>query len=208
MIPVFQTRERVEELGNCYQACLASVLELPLEAIPDLSRFVDGPAWAATVARARERGDRVGELVGPAGVEEYDAELEEWLAELGIGRLRLMIDRDRRGGRRREAKWLEDAAGMGAYWIGLHDGGRDGAGHAIVWHGAEPAHNPSPGLLGLEGCGPLAVADVLVVADIARLEIGVRLERELARARRVARERSSGGPEIRAAFPGLEVVRP
>jgi hypothetical protein len=46
MIKVYQTRYGKEK-GNCYQACLASVLELPLEDVPDFCNLYKEPfgAW-------------------------------------------------------------------------------------------------------------------------------------------------------------------
>lgn len=41
MKPVQQTR--LGKDGNCFAACLASILELPLEAVPDVMDDLDGP---------------------------------------------------------------------------------------------------------------------------------------------------------------------
>ena len=38
MIPVFQTIVD-KELGDCTRACIASILELPIDAVPNLARF-------------------------------------------------------------------------------------------------------------------------------------------------------------------------
>lgn len=43
MKPIYQTRFGHEE-GNCFQACLASILELPLDAVPDVMQPADD-AW-------------------------------------------------------------------------------------------------------------------------------------------------------------------
>lgn len=47
MIKVYQTKfggldNSIEEQGNCFQACLASVLEIPLEQCFDVRRYGDG----------------------------------------------------------------------------------------------------------------------------------------------------------------------
>lgn len=42
MIKVFQTRYGKEE-GNCYQACLASILEMKLEDVPDFCNLYKEP---------------------------------------------------------------------------------------------------------------------------------------------------------------------
>lgn len=53
MKPVHQTS--FDELGNCYAACIASILELPIESVPNFCE--DKKGWTfATQAWLRERG--------------------------------------------------------------------------------------------------------------------------------------------------------
>jgi len=47
MKPVFQTR--FGEDGNCFEACIASILEISLEEVPDLKEFKDSEAWSKAV---------------------------------------------------------------------------------------------------------------------------------------------------------------
>lgn len=44
MIPVDQTKFGNPE-GNCFNACLASILEIPLESIPDIMRDAWNDSW-------------------------------------------------------------------------------------------------------------------------------------------------------------------
>lgn len=54
MIPVDQTRSGAID-GNCLEACIASILELPLEAVPDLAcrahDGTDGEHWMEPLTR-------------------------------------------------------------------------------------------------------------------------------------------------------------
>lgn len=45
MKPIFQTIPPPEGKGNCLQACIASILELPLEAVPHFALWYDSPNW-------------------------------------------------------------------------------------------------------------------------------------------------------------------
>jgi hypothetical protein len=45
MIPVYQTIDGPD--GNCYQACMASILEVPLGEIPTFAGWRDLRAWLA-----------------------------------------------------------------------------------------------------------------------------------------------------------------
>ena len=70
MIPLYQTRfwRSETERGNCWQAAVASVLELPLEEVPDfIQDDVDSgePWWPKFVAWCGERGIEPIELRPP-----------------------------------------------------------------------------------------------------------------------------------------------
>ena len=59
VIPVMQTRLTKAGAANCLQACLASILELPLDAVPDFVNGYDGDGheWLdRCYAWLRERG--------------------------------------------------------------------------------------------------------------------------------------------------------
>ncbi len=47
MVPAKQTK--VGEHGNCYAACIASILELPIDDIPDVSTLDDGAKQASVI---------------------------------------------------------------------------------------------------------------------------------------------------------------
>lgn len=174
MIPVFQTRSTTEALGNCFEACLASILEIPLARIPDKAAYLPDD-WADQVAQARERGD-VRRLELDVG--DWIDELRGWLLQRGVLWLELAIDH--RG--MTEADWRRAVAEMGpGYWIGVHASAGEGA-HAIVYLGEEPVHNPARGLLGAEGLEELIAAHLLVVADPRRVvrELGREMLPDLA----------------------------
>lgn len=163
MIPVFQTRTATEALGNCFEACLASILELPLSRIPDKADHLPDD-WPAQVEAARARG-RLRDLeidLGPY----YDA-LNGWLENRGLSWLELGIDR--RHGLTEDA-WLAQVVEMRlGYWIGVHSSGGGEGAHAIVYRGGDVAHNPGRGLLGKEGLDRLIAAHILIVSDPRRL---------------------------------------
>jgi hypothetical protein len=58
MKPVDQTKFGKPD-GNCFAACIASVLEFPLESLPDLSTYADddGAWWLAIQAWIEENTD-------------------------------------------------------------------------------------------------------------------------------------------------------
>ena len=59
MTPVFQTDYRIPG-GNCFQACVASIMELPLQEVPNFLKESDGgpwtqPQWNAVKEFAKQR---------------------------------------------------------------------------------------------------------------------------------------------------------
>jgi hypothetical protein len=167
MIPVFQTRTSAETLGNCFEACLASILELPLARVPDRAAHIDAAAWAETVRAARARGGEkaVGDLELP-GYDAWENELRIWLGERGLGLLELRI-----GGSSpvSERSWLADFAGqVGGHWIGVHETEHESA-HAVVYCAAAIVHNPLRGVLAGELLGRLVQAWLLIAGDPRRV---------------------------------------
>lgn len=156
MIPVFQTRTGTEELGNCLEACLASILEIPLSRIPDRRDYV-GEAWPERVRAARARGKRaVGDLV--LELDEWEAALNAWLADRGLAWLELDLgDED-----------LLELPAFAGYWIGSHRTEHDSS-HAVVYLGREIVHNPQRGVLEGELLGRLAEATLLVALDVRKV---------------------------------------
>lgn len=164
MIPVFQTRVALETFGNCLEACLASILELPLSAIPDRIDCIDADAWADQIQVARRKGKSLGDLEAP-GLERWDEELLAWLAERGLGMLELEV-----GKTMSEEAWLELAArDHGGYWIGVYRQGDDWS-HALVGCGANLVHNPTRGISATRGYfGALHTVHLLTAANPARI---------------------------------------
>lgn len=174
MIPVFQTRTSTEALGNCFEACLASILELPLSRIPDKAAHLPDD-WTEQVAAARDRG-KINELEIDIGA--WIDELRAWLAARGLLWLELQIDSRHLS----EKDWLEAIDEMGAgYWIAVRRSAGEGA-HAIVMQGRQIVHNPARGLLGDEGLEALLAAHLLVVGDPRRVvrELGREMLPDLA----------------------------
>lgn len=162
MIPVFQSRTSTEAIGNCFEACLASILEIPLTQIPDRGRYAPAD-WPAQVAEAREKGgdEAVGNLILDVG--DWDDDLDRWLSNRGLARLELELSR--RG--LTASAWLELPASAG-YWVGTHETDHDSA-HAVVYHGGEVVHNPMRGILGDEGLGALIYVTAFIAADPRRI---------------------------------------
>lgn len=171
MIPVFQTRYAAETFGNCFEACLASILELPLTAIPDRAELVNDDAWADQVNRARIAGGEqaVGDLDLPPEYLQGEQLLRDWLAGVGIGWLDLTIGVG--ADKIPERRWLEVAAGIleRGYWIAHTRTAPEATAHATVWFGDTLEHNPHRSWPAGKPLGPLHAATVLVAGDPALL---------------------------------------
>lgn len=183
MVPVFQSRYDAACLGNCLEAALSSILEVPLNAIPDRAALVDLDAWAETVNRARRPHARwwrrdAGDLRLPAGFEEGERALEAWLLDRGLVWLERPV--------RRERDWLAHVGTLGLFWIAHTRRRGDAVAHATVWHGSRCVHNPTRGGA-LEGLGRVHTATLLVASEPARIcrrlgpellpDVGAELER-------------------------------
>lgn len=168
MIPVFQTRTTREEAGNCFEACIASILEVPLNEVPDFGAMVleRRPNWPEIVRLADEHRAA---LPWPEGVDaEYERAMMDWLATLGLTYWEYDVPEQ---ATREQVLWMV----RDGYWIAstqVHPKFR----HATVWKGDELAHNPTHGWpSGPEGAavlGELQQATVFGALDppkIARL---------------------------------------
>jgi hypothetical protein len=118
MIPVQQTR--FKDGGNCFSACLASILELAIGVVPNFAekgeRWFDlAQAWLA------KRGLR---LVAVPAHELAAFDVEDW-AETVAGEAAV------------------------AWWIAAGPGPR-GRKHAVVMRGSDVVHDPHPDGGGLE----------------------------------------------------------
>lgn len=168
MIPVFQTRYAVETFGNCFEACLASILELPLTAIPDRAALVDADAWADEVAQARIRGGETAvlDLDLPPEYDEGERLVRAWLEQRGLNWIDVEI-----GAGMTVAEWFKMARDhlAAAYWIGHTISMRQWK-HATVWQGCELAHNPHRGAgLDWRELGTLDRVTLLVAGDPAKI---------------------------------------
>lgn len=173
MIPVYQTRHSAQAFGNCFEACLASILELPLGAVPDRAAHLDHDRWADLVQTTeREKGlAAVLELDLPPEYDLGEVELRAWLAARGLAWVDTWLEPP--NGMIDAKTWLEFAETTlkASYWIGHTRGGERGLAHATVWHGARLVHNPARrgSTLDPAELGKLHAATVLVAGDPALL---------------------------------------
>lgn len=72
MIPVYQTHfSRNGDKGNCWQACLASLAEVPLREVPDTRNSTNGDWWTITERWLDERGFTITPIAGRRKHGEY-----------------------------------------------------------------------------------------------------------------------------------------
>jgi hypothetical protein len=124
MIPVQQTKRGrphppPEERGDCFDACLASILEVPIEAVHVPH---DEDWWEHAQAVVERHGYRllyVATSEGPTGPPKASA-VGEWIGP---------------------AYWL---AGIPSTTLGAYENGRP-VGHMVVMRGAELVHDPTLG---------------------------------------------------------------
>lgn len=167
MIPVRQTRFSIETIGNCYEACIASILEIPLSAVPDKATYVDADAFADRITQVRRAGGEkaLAELDAPAEFELWNRDVDEWLQIHGLGRLEIPVEK------RRDREEILDrvASDHRGYWIGIHENelAEHGWSHAVVHRGRPVVWDPS---LGAEGeLGPLIGIHLLTASDPPRI---------------------------------------
>lgn len=171
MIPVFQTRYAAETFGNCFEACIASILELPLAAIPDRAALVDADAWADRVSRARLDGGEqaVGDLDLPIEYHRGEDELRAWLAGIGLGWLELPVGRGRRSVPTHDWERVTATDFAAVYWIAQTRATPTSTAHATVWRGGLLEHNPHRGWPAGKPLGPLHAATLLIAGNPALL---------------------------------------
>lgn len=162
MIPVNQTRHGTEAFGNCYEAAIASILEVPISTIPDRARYIERDEWADLVATTRRNGGDVGELDLPAEYEQGEQELAAWLARRGLAVL--LTEIGERRGQCPAPEWMRMVARLRCYWIATTASGE--VAHATVWLGEDCVHDPGGRPAGM-GLGSLKYAEVFVAADPA-----------------------------------------
>lgn len=148
MKPVMQTKFGKPD-GNCWEACIASILEVALH-----------PEWKAAGTADVHYLDFQGD--------DWAEKTEAWLADRGLALLRLRIDLYDADERR---YWRQ----FPAYWIGSGPSPHGDFQHAVVYKGIELVHDPHPDADGLAteenpGGYPDAAA-VIVPIDLGAWEI-------------------------------------
>lgn len=139
MIPVDQTS--FGPFGNCLAACVASLLELPVEDVPN---FMLGlPSWDPDDQEARARWSRA-----------FFAGVNDWLAPRGLFYFEV-------GAPEGLPSYITESTPPAALWIGIGTVA-GGASHAVVMRGGEMVHDPHPdraGLLRLDTIGLMVPLD-------------------------------------------------
>jgi hypothetical protein len=120
MIPIDQTKVGPVE-GNCWAACIASILELPIEEVPNFVVEYEG---------------------------EYLKKTEEWIN--GLVKTRLWLKGHELGLVTVHCGNSPLGCIGTTYWIGVGKSPR-GPDHAVVYHGEDLVHDPHPDKTGLEG---------------------------------------------------------
>lgn len=165
MIPVWQTRQGVETFGNCLEACVASILDVPLATVPDRAADVDLDAWTETLNRARRAGGPLGDVSLPAEVDAGHDRLLAWLADRGLAWLEIEIGK-------RDGWWLALADELDTHWIANLSWAGLPWNHATVWRGSRCVHNPDRGgTLRVDELGEMRIdsAVLLVASEPAKL---------------------------------------
>lgn len=129
MIPVDQTvlrspRELDGPPGNCFAACLASLLHLPIEDVP--APTLGDVDWSASGG--------------------YWERIASWLADRGLHMVE--VDRDRG---LVETSTVGYLTGVDWYWIATGLSPRGDFLHSVIFRGRELAHDPHPSRAGLDG---------------------------------------------------------
>lgn len=143
VIPVDQTE--YGPFGNCFAACVASLLEVPIEEVPN---FMLGlPTWDPEDPGARSDWSRA-----------FFAGVNNWLAPRGLFYFEISTP----GG---IPSCVAEAIHLSALWVGAGevDGGTH---HAVVMHGPRMVHDPHPRRAGVTQVDTIGL---LVPLDPARL---------------------------------------
>lgn len=149
MKPVTQTRRGgpdapPDERGDCFDACLASLLEVPIE---DVHVAHTDDWWDNAVAVVERHGHRLLLI--------YDGEASPWRATAAA-----------------LGAWLGDVywiAGIPSTTLGYYENGRP-VGHVVVMRGCELVHDPTLGEP--RALGPLpdevAILDAMLLVPLAQ----------------------------------------
>jgi hypothetical protein len=139
--PVFQSDrgnpERTEA-GDCFRACVASILERPLDTVPHFFQ-----------------GQRVGTVISP----QRETAMQDWFGLLGLGFVTLPLRADTP----EQAMGMFGSRYPSLYYI-LIGQTRKGVNHAIVCRGAYVAHDPGRPAIGLAGPQGNGVFTVGIIA--------------------------------------------
>ena len=115
MIPVDQNKFG-KDIGNCFQASVASILELSLDEVPDFCNLY--------------------------GDEDWFFKLGEWLTERGLGIISFERPKDDEGWDKSVLKYTAQFQSK-IYWIGSGPN-INGVAHSVVFLGIEMVHDPNP----------------------------------------------------------------
>lgn len=138
MKPVAQTLLKPPD-GDCFAACVASILELPLATIPNIAPLQG-------TEDGRDEGWQI---------------IQRYLA--GFGLALNHIDQDQFSGL---PEW-NSRPYIPGWWIATHE--LDGVGHATVWENDVMVWNPFPGRHDDVELGELVMAEWFVALDPAKV---------------------------------------
>jgi hypothetical protein len=126
------------EAGDCFRACVASILERPLDTVPHFFR-----------------GQRVGTVISP----QRETAMQDWFGLLGFGFVTMPLWADTPE---------QALATFGSRYPNLHyiliGQTRKGVNHAIVCRGTYIAHDPACPAIGLAGPQSNGVFTVGIIA--------------------------------------------
>lgn len=171
MTPIVQRRWHVGG-GDCFEACVASILEVPIEDVPDWHMTIERyePGWCERNA-ARIAGTGHDHLEYPDGAwREYKRERKGWLAERGLALLEIDIAPHGDANFTLKQWWrFIGFYGPGFYWIATTRVDPRFC-HATVWCGRQPAWNPTPGnVLDRKVLGQIECVSYFMAIDPARM---------------------------------------
>jgi hypothetical protein len=139
--PVFQSDRGNPErtsAGDCFRACVASILELPLDNVPHFFQ-----------------GQRTGSVISP----ERETAMQDWFGQLGLGFVTLALQTNTPG----QAMALFGNRYPDLYYILIGQTWK-GVNHAVVCRGTYVAHDPARPTIGLAGPQTNGVFTVGIIA--------------------------------------------
>lgn len=141
MKAVFQSDQSMlvkRETGDCFRACVASLLEWPLDTVPHFFQ-----------------GQRVGAAISP----QRETAMQDWFGQLGLGFVTIPIQADTPG----QAMAVFGNRYPSLYYILVGQSWK-GINHAVVCRGTYMAHDPARPGMGLTGPQSNGVFTVGIIA--------------------------------------------